>query len=288
MRLGTNPSFRRQPPLGALASAVERGVQLRRRRLAVTGGASTAVAASVVVAFAVFAGGGTSDTVLQQPARTGPEANPSVAASRGPLAAPPSQAGAALGTQGAVTTGSETQPTAASAPKATPRPTKGASSTDRRPWHKSVQRSYSGTQAGSVCQYPASSGDPYNHGWCVNEYNRGDVSGTNVATVGVELCRQTAGITGSGTLTFPTSQELEVVISRAGKTLWTWSATQRLAKQSHAFTIEQAQCYRWTTTWNGTTSDGILLGAGEYTVTATVVAPDQGNLTGTSTTKILR
>ena len=273
MMLGTDPSYRRPPTPAELDGARQRGTALKRRRRAVQGLGSAGLIGAVLVA--TLSGGSTPDALQQLPAGgTRPSASPTPRAS---APQPPVVV---------------TSPTAVARPATTPspaaHPAATATATGKSPWHMPVTRTAAGSSVGSICQYSATGGDPYNHGWCVDAVSFGEVTGPKLASLGVKLCRQTAGLASSGTLSFPTSQELEVLIRRKGKTVWTWSATQHVPRTAHSFTINQTECFSWSTTWNGTTSDGAPLAAGTYDVSATVVAPDQGNLNTTSTTTVRR
>lgn len=132
------------------------------------------------------------------------------------------------------------------------------------PWHRTVSRLPTGSSLVGACP-------PVTDEWCESSYSKGQVRAPRVGYLGLDVCREHPAV-GDGVLRFSSTQELEVVISQAGRELWRWSDTQDLPRVHHTLGVEQGECLRWRTTWNGTTSEGRLLPAGDYDVQVTLLA----------------
>lgn len=273
MDLHVDPSYRRPAPSGGAAAAAAAGRARRRQRRAAGGGA--AAVAVLGLAVAVASSGGGTQSLVQVPAGT-PTASPAPS-----LAEPVATTAPGSGARPAATPSVTPTAVPVLGPQPTPRPSAShgpAQTGPKRPWHRPVVREQSGYNVGSVCQGSASQDDPSDHGWCLSSLEVGEASTSAPTTVGLELCRQTSGVT-EGSLDFADAQELEVVVSDGPRQLWRWSAGVTVPKRPHTVTIANGVCLRWRTTWNATTSDGRPLGNGDYTVVSRLVTPGNGGLT---------
>lgn len=58
---------------------------------------------------------------------------------------------------------------------------------------------------------------------------------------------------------------------------WRWSDTQLIDPTPHELHLQQGQCWRWTTTYDGLDAEGRRLPAGNHRMTAEFLAADLGN-----------
>jgi hypothetical protein len=276
MRLTTS-EFHQQPPPDGLRAALRRGRSLRRRRRTLAGGAACTVA-SVVFGLTLVTSGGSSSSLEQIPADHG-TATPT------PSPFPAGLPHLNLGLRGPAATASPGTGRSSSVLVSAGTPGNRVGSY-LRPWHRAVTRRVTSTDYAGTCPFGGLSSPAAVNGWCVAGYKSGDVKGSLVAFIGAEVCRDLTTFN-DRSLSFSHNQELEVVISRNGRELWRWSASQVATGKPHVVVIHQRNCVQWRTTWNGTTSDGQKLPNATYDVTATVISASQAGLVGRTTARIL-
>ena len=277
------------PPEGLNSVRLEASRRRRVRAMRLTaGGAATAAAAAVVVAITGATGG--ADTLQPLPPAVRPTSGPVATATLSPPAVPPpittnpgtvGNADRSGGPQPVVTatSGPEGEGAAVSTaqPAAEPRAQDSASSGSRgdEPRMTRYRSTYESPAGARLCGGGSSSDDSGFHngvGWCpsVSAYR---VSGGVRLTF--QICRDA---TAGGRLTFASSREVDLVLRRDGRTVWSWAKVSASHPDSHLLTTPANGCWNWTLVWPGTTSDGKSAPRGTYSLTgastAQEVSPD--------------
>jgi hypothetical protein len=152
------------------------------------------------------------------------------------------------------------------APTASPRP-------GRRPPTSSQER--------LPARWAASRSGPFlntscvNGSWCVyvRAQARPDSDAYRYDFV-LTVCR--AATAGRATLSWPTTQPIDLTVRRGERTYWTWSRYQSFPAEDEVLTVDPRECYDWTTPYLNTDDDGALLSEGQYTLRGWSVAEELG------------
>ncbi len=105
------------------------------------------------------------------------------------------------------------------------------------------------------------------------------------STVSLDVCRS---VDSNGTLTYPTKQEIEFVVTKQGaaKESWRWSYGATFAKtpEGHDDVVNPKNCTVYTVAWSETDNAGGFLEAGTYDLTASNLGTELGELDTATTT----
>jgi hypothetical protein len=259
------------PPYDGVGTALTRGRQRRRRRLALQVGAGlTTVALVVAGALAVGGSAGLNAQDRLEPAH-GTGLVPSVSSAQ-PSA--PSQA--------AKENPSPAAPvvvTAASTGSPSPTASRNDVPTRPQPYRTpALSRSYTPARALSASPSVSVCGGNYAGGtdgvgktranWCVDERVSRSAGGLNLV---VELCRDESG---AGELTFSGAREVEIVVQHGNREVWRWSVDHPQTGPGHALSTPATACWTWTAPWTTVDQHGRALPKGDYTMLATTQAAE--------------
>jgi hypothetical protein len=268
------------PPAGALVAVrAGRGIR-RRRRLAEAG----AAAASVALVAGVVAATGAGSTHAQDqlvPAH-GTAATP--APSSPPRDVTRASTGNAAGVQ---SDASRPHPAAAPAPghpAGAPQPesapqNSGSSKSYRTP---ALRRAYAPPPPPPdprFCEMSVADDPGGTHkrvDWCITA----DIAATDAGhDLALTVCRDR---TTDAALTFGTTREADLVVSRAGRVVWRWSTGHTAATRPHALASPAGACWSWTAPWTDVDSSGRPLPSGRYDLGVTSLAKEVADLPNAS------
>lgn len=257
------------PPPDGFASVRREASRRRARRTLATvaGGVSAAVVGVVVV----LLGGGGDVAVLrpapvtpvtQPPGRSAqsPSPSPSRATPSGPQHLLPVTGGQSAGVTSAGSAGAPT-------PSLSPSPQHAGSS---EPSLVRTQSTYTGaTRVCAGSQYGDTSGQQQSGaGWCL------DASAVTVSggeRLSLTLCRDS---TSGGSLTFATTREVDLAVTRGGATVWSWSHDHAGTPSQHTLAASANGCWTWSLVWPDVTESGSSAGHGSYMLVATSTADE--------------
>lgn len=259
------------PPSDGLARAFREAAARRRRKAATTGGAGLLGAAIV---FATLTGGSgqvlTQDDPLPpaqqdrnvlEPLAVDPLPSPAASAA----SAPTPVAAGPRGVTGPAATPPPATPTSASARPPAARDTAPRAAAPYRPSPMTRTSSVAGLSCASVI------------GVCSSVYGRTG----NDPVLAMDLCN-----TGADTvrLDFARRDEVDLTVSRDGRTLWRWSTGRPRVSDPHQVPVRAGSCLSWTTPYAGVDQSGTALPRGTYTLTATIDSADAGAVATATTT----
>jgi hypothetical protein len=272
------------PPSDGLAQVRQEALRRRRRRLAgvVAGGTGAAVAA--VVGFVLASGGGDLAVLRPAPPAGAPSPGPAPAShlrnapdqkpqspvhrrhNRRIVAGGDSTTTRSSGTDGAGTgTAARTGSGSAYAPgRDTP-----AITLQR---YRSTNTSDALPKEATLCSESAYSDGNSNlhteYGWCFTAVAKAAPAGERLT---LQLCRDH---TGGGTLSYPTSREVDLAVQRNGKTVWSWAPGHPGHPDRHTLTAPRDGCWNWSLVWPHVDTAGKTVRHGTYTLVATTAATE--------------
>ncbi|HET6909499.1 MAG TPA: hypothetical protein VFH54_09190 [Mycobacteriales bacterium] len=269
--LPRRPFLEVPPPPGGLDDVRRAARFRRRRRAAVAAGGSSVLAVVVVLVMLLGGGGGVDVLKTVQPAVTPTPAagSPAISAPATPHSVRPAGTPASAEPVGqAGTLGGAVASTGAvhSSPAAVSQP-------------QLVRTQRTDTGAGQVefcsesvnVDAPASQPSVEHNqevGWCFAAVAHRVTSGEQLT---VDLCRDS---TGSGTLTFDTTREVDLTVQRNGKTVWDWARDHPARSDQHQLTAASHDCWDWTLVWPDINQSGANAGHGTFTFVATSTAKE--------------
>lgn len=249
------------PPSGA-AAALAAG-RARRHRFLAGAGATTAV---LVLATTLLLGGASStDSLVADDPEPSATATATAAPSTAPSTGPEPSASAGTGPQPSA----EPEPTGPPAPSPVapgPQGTGAPPVADDRDEHvdEPVERDapLQCTQAPSAQVGPVFTGGP---AACGSASGGGEVTQGGQATVTLGTCQSRN--TGALVFGYDGGQEVDVVVTRAGREVWRFSSTVRYSRGAHEQRIEDGRCLEWTGAWPTELADGTPAPEGRYDMT---------------------
>ncbi|MCU1588932.1 MAG: Intracellular proteinase inhibitor, partial [Frankiales bacterium] len=97
----------------------------------------------------------------------------------------------------------------------------------------------------------------------------------------VEVCRDQ---TTDSALSFDTTREADLVITRAGHEVWRWSVGHIAKPRTHALQTPAGACWSWTAPWTDVNGAGRPTPSGSYELVGTSLAGELADLPDVSTT----
>jgi hypothetical protein len=118
-------------------------------------------------------------------------------------------------------------------------------------------------------------------GWCLDALVTPTAGGERLT---ITLCRDGSG---GGALSYTSSREVDLAVSRDGTRLWSWGRTHPGRPHDHQLVAKANGCWNWSVVWPRETDDGQPAPHGAYVFTATTTATElRGHPTETATFSI--
>ena len=270
------------PPPGGLDDVRRTARFRRRRRAAVAAGGSSVLAVVVVLVMLLGGGGGVDVLKTVQPAVVPTPAGGSSAAS---VSAPAKVGQSHASGGGTGVASSQTVPGAGPARGVDGSPA--SSVVVAQPRLVRSQRTDTSAGQPAFCSegvnvdYAGLHGAVSHEeevGWCFAAIARRVANGEQLT---VDICRDS---TGSGTLSFQTTREVDLTVQRGGKTVWDWARDHPAVSDPHQLSAAAHGCWDWTLVWPDITQSGKSAGHGTYTFLATSMAKELDTVSPVSTT----